>query len=138
MERRFRRTVDALEEVFGFISDFAARHRLGEDVLFGLNLAIEEVFVNMVRHTKGDSDILIELNSEGTKLIASMTDFDVEAFDLTKADEYDTHRPLEDRPIGRLGIHLVKSVVDEITYDYHNGQSRITMIKSLGRTDVQD
>lgn len=138
MERRFRRTVDALEEVFGFISEFAARYRLGEDVVFRFKLAIEEVFVNMVRHSMGSNDILVSLAKEGDKLIVSLTDFDVEAFDITKADEYDTRQPLDKRPIGRLGIHLVRNVVDEINYHYENRQSRITLIKDLGKTDVQN
>ncbi len=137
MERRFRRTVDALEEVFGFISEFAAGYRLGEDVVFRIKIAIEEVFVNMVRHNKGSDDILVNLTREGNKLIVSLTDFDVEAFDITRADEYDTRQPLDRRPIGRLGIHLVRNMVDEISYQYEDRQSRITLIKNLGKTDVQ-
>jgi serine/threonine-protein kinase RsbW len=138
MERRFGRTMDALEEVFGFVSEFAARYSLGDDVVFQLKVAIEEVFVNMVRHNPGSSDVLINLAREGDKLTVSLTDFDVEAFDITKAGEYDTRQPLDARPIGRLGIHLVKSMVDEIGYHYENRQSRITLIKNLGKTDVQD
>ena len=136
MERRFRRTVDALEEVFVFVSEFAARHRLGEDTVFRFKIAIEEVFVNMVRHNMGTNDILVNLAREGDRLIVSLTDFDVEAFDITKADEYDTRQPLGKRPVGHLGIHLVRNMVDEISYRYENKQSRITLIKDLGKTDV--
>ena len=136
MERRFRRTVDALEEVFDFVSGFAAGYRLREDVVFQIKLAIEEVFVNMVRHNVGSNDILVSLIREGNKLIVSLTDFDVEAFDITKADKYDTRQPLDRRPVGRLGIHLVRNMVDEINYQYENRQSRITLIKDLGKTDV--
>ncbi len=137
MERRFRRTVDALEEVFGFVSGFTTRCRLDEDVVFRIKIAIEEVFVNMVRHNKGSNDILVSLTREGNKLIVSLTDFDVESFDITRADEYDTRQPLDRRPIGRLGIHLVRNMVDEISYQYEDRQSRITLIKNLGKTDVQ-
>ena len=129
MERRFRRTVDALEEVFDFVSGFAAGYRLREDVVFQIKLAIEEVFVNMVRHNVGSNDILVSLIREGNKLIVSLTDFDVEAFDITKADKYDTRQPLDRRPVGRLGIHLVRNMVDR--------QSTIVLIKDLGKTDVQ-
>ena len=137
MERRFRRTVDALEEVFGFVSEFAARHRLDEDMVFRIKLAIEEVFVNMVRHTVGSNDVLVSLAREESRLIVTLTDFDVEAFDITKADKYDTRQPLGTRPIGRLGIHLVRNMVDEINYQYEDRQSTIVLIKDLGKTDVQ-
>jgi serine/threonine-protein kinase RsbW len=138
MEQRFRRTVDALEDVFAFVSESAARYRLSGDVLFRFKLAIEEIFVNMVRHTRGSNDILVSLAREGDKLIVSLTDFDVEAFDITKVDDYDTRQTLERRPIGHLGIHLVRKVVDEISYHYENRQSRITLTKDLGKTDVQN
>jgi len=138
MERRFRRTVDALEEVFGLVSEFVARYRLGEDVVFQLEVAIEEVFVNMVRHNSGSSEILVSLARAGDKIMTSLTDFDVESFDITKADAYDPQQPLAERPVGRLGIHLVRNMVDDIIYTYENRQSSITLIKHLGKTDVQD
>jgi serine/threonine-protein kinase RsbW len=136
MERRFPRTVDALGDVFGFVSEFAAGCRLDEDAVFQIKLAIEEVFVNMVRHNAGSRDVLVGLAREQDRLVVSLTDFDVEAFDITKADTYDTGQPLDKRPIGRLGIHLVRNMVDEISYQYENRQSRITLIKDLGKTDV--
>lgn len=139
MEKRFRRTVNALEGVFGFVSEFVARHLLDDSVAFQLNIAIEELFVNMVKHSLGsDNDILISMVREGDRITVSLTDSDVEAFDITKADAYDTRQPLDKRPIGRLGIHLVRSMVDEISYEYEDRQSRITLIKNLGKTNVQD
>ena len=138
MEEKFRRTVDTLEEVFTFVSEFAARNRLGPDVVFQLKLAIEEIFVNMVRHNNGTNDILVSLVREGDKLIVSLTDFDVEAFDITKVEDYDTRQPLGKRPVGRLGIHLVRRVADKVSYDYDDRRSRITFVKNLEKTDVQD
>jgi serine/threonine-protein kinase RsbW len=138
MERRFPRTVDALEDLFGFVSDFATRYGLGEDAIFESKLAIEEVFVNMIRHDTGKRYILVSLVRDGNRLTITLTDFDARGFDITKADEYDTRRSLEERPIGGLGIHLVKSTVDEVTYHYENRRSRITLTKNLGKTDVQD
>ena len=139
MEKKFQRRVDALEEVFGFISEFVARYLLDDSVAFRLNVAIEELFVNMVKHNLGsDSDILISMIKDGDRVIVSLTDFDVEAFDITKAGAYDTRQPLEKRPIGRLGIHLARSMIDEIRYEYKDRRSRITLIKNLGKTNVQD
>jgi serine/threonine-protein kinase RsbW len=139
MERSFARTLDALEEVFDFISEFAARNGLQDALAFGLNLAIEELFVNMVKYNPGNrNDILIGISRSDDRLEISLTDFDVEPFDITKADEYDTSRPLAERPVGHLGIHLVKRIVDEISYEYGDRRSRIILIKNLGTADVQD
>jgi hypothetical protein len=65
-----------------------------------------------------------------------LTDVDAEPFDITQADEYDTRQPLKERPIGRLGIHLVRRMVDEINYEYKDRQSKITLIKDLGNANV--
>jgi len=138
MERRFPRTVGTLEEVFALVSEFASAEGLGGDVAFKIKLAIEEVFVNMIRHGTGESDILIRLGRDGNRLAVTLTDFDVEAFDPTKAEAYDTGQPLERRPIGRLGIHLVRKMVDDMIYRYEDRQSSVTLIKDLGKTDVQD
>jgi anti-sigma regulatory factor (Ser/Thr protein kinase) len=92
----------------------------------------------MVRHNSGADEILISLMRDENRLVASLTDFDVEAFDITKAEDYDTRQPLDKRPIGRLGIHLVRRAVDEINYHYKNRQSKVTLIKDLGKNDVQN
>jgi serine/threonine-protein kinase RsbW len=137
MEKRFSRTTDALDDIFAFISEFGAQNEASESLLFKLNLAIEELFVNMVRHNAGSSsDILIGLERAGDRLIVSLTDSDVEPFDITEADEYDSNQPLSERPIGRLGIHLVKRMVDKIDYEYRDRQSKITLIKHLGKANV--
>jgi anti-sigma regulatory factor (Ser/Thr protein kinase) len=139
MERKFARTIDALDDVFGFVSEFAVHNGLGDSVAFKLDLAIEELFVNMVKYNPDShSDILISISKGDDSLVLTLTDFDVEPFDVTAADAYDIGQPLESRPIGSLGIHLVKSIIDEISYEYKDRQSKITLIKNLGKTDVQD
>ncbi len=43
-----------------------------------------------------------------------------------------TSSGLEERPIGGLGIHLVRNVMDEVTYDYRNERNCLVMKKMLG------
>jgi len=137
MEKRFKRRMDALDDIFTFISEFGAENGVSEGHIFKLSLAIEELFVNMVRHnTGGGNEILIGLEKAGESLTVSLTDSDVEPFDITEADEYDTGRPLSERPIGRLGVHLVKRMVDKIYYEYKDKQSKITLVKDLGNANV--
>jgi anti-sigma regulatory factor (Ser/Thr protein kinase) len=139
MDRGFRREIKALEDVFGFISEFAVHNGLGDALVFKLDLAIEELFVNMVKYNPGNpNDILISLSRYGDRLTVCLVDSDVEPFDITKADEYDSNQPLEKRPIGQLGIHLVNRMVDKISYEYKDRQSTITLIKDLGKADVHN
>lgn len=137
MERRFTRRIDSLDKIAAVVSEFAAQNGVSDSVAFKLNLAIEELFVNTVKYNpQNRNDILITLSKDADRLIVSMTDFDVEPFDITKADEYDNSQPLERRRIGGLGIHLVRHIADHLSYEYKNRQSRVTLIKDLGKANV--
>jgi serine/threonine-protein kinase RsbW len=137
MERKFSRSVDEVGAIAGFVSEFAAENKISDSLAFKLNLAIEELFVNTVKYNPQNSnDVLISLAQDADRLTIVLTDSDVEPFDLTKAEEYDTTQPLEMRRIGGLGIHLVRNIADEISYEYSDRQSRITVIKNLGKANV--
>jgi sigma-B regulation protein RsbU (phosphoserine phosphatase) len=51
-------------------------------------------------------------------------------FDPTKAENVDTTLSAEQRPIGGLGIHLVRTIMDEIEYSYTDGQNVLTLRKN--------
>ena len=77
------------------------------------------------------SEILIDLKKDGKTLTISVTDFDSDPFDLTKAGEVDIHQSLRNRKVGGLGIHLVKKMVDTVDYEYQDRQSKVTLTKRL-------
>lgn len=137
MERRFNRRIDEVGAIPGFVSEFAAKNEIPDSLAFKLNLAIEELFVNTVKYNpQNHNDVLISLSKDADRLTIILTDSDVEPFDITEAEEYDTSRPLEMRRVGGLGIHLVRNIADEISYEYKDRQSKITVIKNLGKANV--
>lgn len=132
MEKKFKRKISSLEEVFNFIHEFSAANGLDESVVFTINLAVEEIFTNMVKYsTENSNDILLDLKMDKNDLVIHLTDFDVEPFDITKTAEVDTRQTLQERKAGGLGIHLVKQMMDEIDYEYKDRRSKITLIKHL-------
>lgn len=137
MEREFERKLDALNEIFVFIDDFISDNDLEEDVAFSIRLAVEELFTNLVKHNFGGRDyISLELTQDSGRLIVKLSDFDVEPFDITQASPVDVRQSLMDRKIGGLGIHLVRSVVDKLTYEYQDRTLRVTAIKKVEEKDV--
>ncbi|MGD8627482.1 MAG: ATP-binding protein [bacterium] len=137
MERACKRHLDSLDSLFNFINDFALEHHLSESDSYGLKLAIEEIFVNMVRYNPDNTnDIVVELRADQDKVIVTLTDSDVERFDITKFTPNSIDRPIEDREPGGLGIRLVRSFMDEVSYDYRDRQGRITLTKYLGKANV--
>ncbi len=131
-KQTFEREIEALAPVFDFLNAFIAREELGDNVEFALNFVVEELFTNMVKYNTGSGDrITVEIEKRGDRLWLKLTDHDVDPFDPSKLDEVDTKKPLDQRVPGGLGIHLVKSMVDEINYSYENRVMTVTVTKSL-------
>ncbi|NIR50166.1 ATP-binding protein [candidate division KSB1 bacterium] len=132
MQKTFKRNLNSLEEIFDFVNEFIADYKLDDTASYTINLAVEELFTNMVKYGQNTkNDIQIELNKENNDLVISLTDYDVEPFDITKAKDVDVGQHLGERKVGGLGIHLVKKMMDEVNYEYKNRTSKITLIKHL-------
>lgn len=132
MEEKFKRDIKSLDKIFDFVREFIAKYNFDDSIAFTLNLVVEELFTNLVKYNaEASHDILISLNRDENKLIITLTDFDVEPFDVTKSEKVDVNQSVKKRKVGGLGLHLVKQMVDKIDYEYKNRESKITLIKNL-------
>ncbi len=137
MQRSFNRNITALDQVFAFTAEFSDENQLDESVSLAMNLAIEELFTNIVKYTTDTgNDISIHLNVLDGNLVVKITDFDVERFDVTRSDKVDVNKSLEERKVGGIGLHLVRNIVDKITYEYKDRTACITLVKHLEDLDV--
>jgi anti-sigma regulatory factor (Ser/Thr protein kinase) len=98
---------------------------------FAVDLAVEEIFTNMVKYGDGHHAIDIELDALGDRLTIRLTDHDVSPFDITAVEEIDTSSPLSERPEGGLGLHLVRELMDEIDYAYEDRRSTVILVKRI-------
>jgi len=99
------------------------------DVAFDLNLALEELFTNTVRHggCEGMADAVhIRLERAGNGVLVEFCDRG-SAFDPVSAPEPDLEAPLEGRRPGGLGIHLVRKIMSDLHYRRSGEWNRITM-----------
>lgn len=132
MSARFRRDVDALEDVFALVDAFFSRERLAPALRFSIDLALEEIFTNFVKYNAGaPSDIGVSLRRDDDHLVVSVTDFQAAPFDPTALPAPDVGAPLEKRSPGGLGIHLVKNVMDRVEYEHGGTRSTVTLYKRL-------
>lgn len=132
MLKEFPRDFSALSEILAFTEEFFATEGLDRGHLPRINFAIEELFTNMVKYNQdGQHPIRIDLNVSGGALVVRISDIEVEPFDPTTAPDADIGQSVEDRPIGKLGLHLVRRMVDGIEYRYENRTSTVILTKNL-------
>ena len=126
--------VHQVPEVNKFVTSVGQRLNLEPSLVPQLMLAVEEAVVNVMNYaypigTQGD--ITIEAKATGQWLKFIISD-EGKAFDPTQGGNADTSLSAEDRPIGGLGILLVRSLMDSINYEYNGGKNVLTLMKALG------
>jgi anti-sigma regulatory factor (Ser/Thr protein kinase) len=111
---------------------FFARTGVGDQHRMPMQFAVEELFTNLVKYSRGGTrDILLDMSRERGRLVVSLTDFDVERFDIRAVPDVNVDLKLADRRPGGLGIHLLKRMVDDVGYEYVDGRSTTTFVKEL-------
>lgn len=139
MQKDFNRSISQLDNLFSFIEKFTENFQIGLSERNTINLAVEEIFTNMVKYNpESSAKINLALNFDDKKISVCLTDIESQPFDLTKARVYDLEQPVNQRPVGKLGLHLVKQMMDTVDYDYNDGTAVITMVKYLGEGNVQN
>jgi anti-sigma regulatory factor (Ser/Thr protein kinase) len=132
MQREFARSYSSLKGIFGFVRQFFESESVDPSHRYAVELAIEEIFTNMVKYSKGSAhNIRVQLEREDHHIEVCITDFDVEPFDPTQAGDVAVDRPIEERRPGGLGLHLIKKLFDSMEYEYIDRQSKITLKKNL-------
>ena len=78
----------------------------------------------------------LNLEKKEDNLVIIITDYNVQRFNPNETDLYDTSSDLDTRPVGKIGIHLIKKMIDEIDYTYKDHNSIITLTKHIGSSHV--
>ncbi|PWU18558.1 MAG: ATP-binding protein [Verrucomicrobia bacterium] len=97
------------------------------------NLAIEELVTNCIKYGYDDSAehfIEVEVKLCPDELVVTVTD-DGRPFNPLEAPEPDIALPVADRPVGGLGIHLLRRMSDRMDYARSDGKNLLTLRKSL-------
>jgi anti-sigma regulatory factor (Ser/Thr protein kinase) len=130
VEARFPRTFDAIPALVAFTGDAFARLAIDPALRTPVDLALEELFTNMVKYGAGSrADVTIAMAAIDGGVELKLVDRDVARFDPTQAPPVDVEAPIEARNPGGLGVHLIRRMADSVEYEYNteSRESRITL-----------
>ena len=123
-----------IERMSEWIEQFGCRHELPAGVVFQLNLALEEIVTNVISYAFDDDEghkveVGLSVNVHGNELEAFVKD-EGNPYDPTHAAPPDLEAPLEERRVGGLGVHLVREMMDEVSYS-RVGNKNVLSLKKL-------
>jgi serine/threonine-protein kinase RsbW len=122
-----------IARVTSLIDDFGQRHKVPDAIVFHLKLAFDELLTNIISYgfpDGGRHKITTVIWLEGNKLIAEIIDDGI-AFDPLSRPVPDTGAAMEDRDIGGLGIHFIRTVMDAVEYRRSAEQNYLKMVKTM-------
>lgn len=111
------------------VSSCARALGFGEERIGELELVMEEVLVNIIKYAYAGGepgDMTIVCSEDGGHLVLEVVDSGV-PFDLRTAADPDVAAGVEERPIGGLGIYLIKKLADDVKYRRDGGRNRLTL-----------
>ena len=125
--------ISEISRVYDFIEDIGNEFSLTPDVIFNLNLVLEEAVVNIINYAypkeEHESIYLSARLHEGSAIFV-LTDTGKE-FDPTMVPDADITMSAEERQIGGLGIFLIRQIMNEVKYERIEGKNVLTLEKKL-------
>ncbi len=131
--------VEEVSDLADFVVGVCKSLKFGPKTIQRVRLAVEEAVVNVMNYAYPpgtEGAIYIEATANAERLKFTITDSGM-AFDPTTHAEVDIDAPGDERPIGGLGIHLVRKMMDSINYNRINGKNILTLRKKLNNDNIQ-
>jgi anti-sigma regulatory factor (Ser/Thr protein kinase) len=133
VEIRVHNKLSELDSANQTMTEFGRRSGLPESVLHDLNLVVGELLTNIISYGYTDGrehEITVRLSLEPEEIRVQVED-DGEPFNPLEIPEADTTKPLDDRAVGGLGIHLVRKLTDGLEYQRRGGKNLLVLKKHL-------
>ena len=122
-----------LDKLCQHLEKFGQSMGLSQRSVFEINLALDELFTNIISYGFSDDDehdIKITITTQDEEIIISIEDDGV-PFNPVEADTPDLECTIENCQIGGLGIHIIKKLMDEVCYQRCDNKNYLTMRKTI-------
>jgi len=122
-----------LTKVADFLDNLGEEWGITAALVFSLNLVLEEALTNIVLYGFDDGNqhtIEIDFDKDGDELTITLIDDGVQYDPTLKADP-DLTLSAEERPIGGLGIFLIKKIMDKVEYQHKENKNFLILTKNI-------
>ena len=136
-ELELEAAAENLERVQAFVDERLGRADCTPKARMQIAVAVEEIFVNIARYAyapdKGTAAVRVEVSEDPAAVTITFVDHG-RPFDPLARKDPDTSLPAERREAGGLGILITKKVMDDVRYEYRDGQNILTLKKNLQKS----
>ena len=125
--------ISEITRLYEFIEELGNDFSLSPDIVFNLNLVLEEAVVNIINYAypkEEHQSIYLSARMHEGSIVLVLTDTGKE-FDPTAAPEADVTLSADDRQIGGLGIFLIRQIMNEVKYERIEGKNVLTLEKKV-------
>ena len=127
--------LEEIEKLPVLLEEICSQWQLPVSVAASLNLVLEEAVVNVIQYAypegeEGTLTIDVEWKEQEQLLQFTLSDAG-KPFDPTAVPDADTSLSVEERPIGGLGIFLIRQMMDCVEYRYYNNRNVLVMQKRI-------
>ena len=136
LEFRIVNDLAAMADLTEAVGLFVTKHSLPAEAANALYVSIDEAVSNAIAHgypDGGRGEIGVRLRRRPDSVVLEIED-DGAPFDPLQMPAPDLTLPLEQRPIGGLGIHLIRNLMDEVSYARREGRNVLKLVKKLATT----
>lgn len=126
--------IENIERITAFVDEQLAFYQCPKKAQMQIDIAIDELFGNIAHYAyrpdEGPATVCVEVVKNPLSVVLTFIDNGIPYNPLEKSDP-DTSLSADEREIGGLGIYMVKKTMDEIVYEYKNGQNILKVKKNL-------
>ncbi len=129
-QKKWPARLESLYESLDSVSSCARALGFNAERIGELELVMEEVLVNIFKYAYGGKEpgeVTISCSEDGGNLVMDVVDSGV-PFDPLTASDPDITAGVDERPVGGLGIYLIKKLMDKVKYRREEGRNRLTLV----------
>ena len=128
-------TYTALADLVAAIEALGEEEGWSGELTFRISLVVDELAQNVVdyAYNDGEGDVEVAVTSRDEVVVIEIVDSGKPFDPLTEAPAPDLTSPIESRPIGGLGVHFTKTLMDDVEYRRESGKNCLKIVASKAK-----